>query len=371
MKLYLLILFFCLTTLNQIQGQGKPVIAFAETNCDFGSIKEETGKVTHEFRFTNTGNAPLIIQNVKASCGCTTPTWTKNPVAPGAKGIIAVTYNASGRPGAFIKTITVFNNSVENPATLTIRGKVTEKALSPQQLYPFELGVIRAKSNIVAVGSMIKGEIKSACYKVLNSSKDPVTLSVAGLPKHISASVQPSIVQPDKEATITFTYNTNRINDWSIRNDKVTLLVNNNAAASKTNILTIAAYIAEDFSKLSVEARKNAPAVKLETQDIKLGKIRLNGKLSGTVSIKNTGASPLLLRKAFCDCNCISFQLPKQGIAPGKTTVIPFRVAVGALTGLQFQTVNIVTNSPSTPTIHVRVEWETSPNLSKGGESIR
>lgn len=131
-KLAFLASMLCFTILGFAQDANKPVLTFAEKSFDFGTVKEEAGKITHEFTFTNTGNAPLVIQQVTASCGCTTPSWTKEPVAPGAKGVITVTYSAAGRPGAFQKTITVTNNSAENPIALTIKGQVTPRATTQQ-----------------------------------------------------------------------------------------------------------------------------------------------------------------------------------------------------------------------------------------------
>ena len=127
-KLSFLALMLCFTVLCFAQDASKPVLSFGEKSYDFGTVKEEVGKITHEFNFTNTGKAPLVIQQVTASCGCTTPSWTKEPIAPGAKGAITVTYSAAGRPGTFQKIITVTNNSAENPIVLTIKGQVTPKA---------------------------------------------------------------------------------------------------------------------------------------------------------------------------------------------------------------------------------------------------
>src|ERR1700755_2874818 len=70
------------------------VATFDAQNFDFGKIKQGT-PVTHEFKFTNTGKVPMIITNVQASCGCTTPDWTKDPVPPGGEGFIKATYNAA------------------------------------------------------------------------------------------------------------------------------------------------------------------------------------------------------------------------------------------------------------------------------------
>ncbi len=127
-KLSFIALMLCFTALVFAQNETKPVLAFAEKSFDFGTVKEEAGKITHEFTFTNTGKAPLVIQQVTASCGCTTPSWTKAPIAPGATGAITVTYSTTGRPNSFQKAITVVNNSAENPVILTIKGFVTPKA---------------------------------------------------------------------------------------------------------------------------------------------------------------------------------------------------------------------------------------------------
>ena len=109
----------------EVVTDGVPVIKFVEETHDFGNIKEGT-QATYEFKFTNNGNAPLILETVQASCGCTTPEWTREPIAPGQTGKVIATYNSSGRPGPFTKTITVkYNGAVEsNTIYLTIKGMV-------------------------------------------------------------------------------------------------------------------------------------------------------------------------------------------------------------------------------------------------------
>jgi hypothetical protein len=91
-------------------------------NHDFGKIKQGT-PVTHEFIFTNKGKVPMVITNVAASCGCTTPDWTRDPIAPGGSGFIKATYNAAA-PGAFNKTVTVTSNIENGFVQLFIKGEV-------------------------------------------------------------------------------------------------------------------------------------------------------------------------------------------------------------------------------------------------------
>ena len=100
-----------------------PKISFSEQEHNYGTI-QKGGDGNCEFVFTNEGNEPLILSNVKASCGCTTPSWTKEPIMPGKTGTIKVRYNTNN-VGSFTKTITVTSNAIDSPrVTLKIKGKV-------------------------------------------------------------------------------------------------------------------------------------------------------------------------------------------------------------------------------------------------------
>ena len=124
MKKTLLLSFFMLMMGSLMAQQKTAVIQFDQVSHDFGKFSEDKKNVTYEFKFKNTGNAPLVISRVTASCGCTTPEWTKAPVAPGKTGYVKATYNPVGRPGAFNKSITVFTNTPEKNVRLTIKGIV-------------------------------------------------------------------------------------------------------------------------------------------------------------------------------------------------------------------------------------------------------
>src|SRR5690606_20751934 len=99
------------------------VLEVAEDAYDFGTVKEGE-KVTHEFNFTNTGNSPLIISNVQASCGCTTSGYSKNPIAPGEQGLVKVVFNSAGQVGKQHKMMTVTSNAASKHTQLHLRGEV-------------------------------------------------------------------------------------------------------------------------------------------------------------------------------------------------------------------------------------------------------
>lgn len=124
MKQIIFIFMAILLATGMASAQKKAVISADETSHDFGQIKEADGKVSTTFVIKNTGDAPLVITRVIASCGCTTPEWTKEPIAPGKTGNIKITYDPKGRVAPFSKTISVYSNGKTGSFILTIRGEV-------------------------------------------------------------------------------------------------------------------------------------------------------------------------------------------------------------------------------------------------------
>jgi hypothetical protein len=105
----------------KVEGAG---MVFVSETIDYGTVAANSdGK--REFVFTNNGNKPLIITNATGSCGCTVPTYSKEPIAPGAKGVIGVKYDTSRAGQPFTKTVTITSNAAGTPSkTLTIKGNV-------------------------------------------------------------------------------------------------------------------------------------------------------------------------------------------------------------------------------------------------------
>ena len=100
-----------------------PVMTFAESQFDFGDIQPDS-KVRHTFRFTNTGKSPLLIADATASCGCTTPSWTKEPIAPGGTGEMEVLFDSRGKEGLINKQVSVRANTQPNVTVIYIKGNI-------------------------------------------------------------------------------------------------------------------------------------------------------------------------------------------------------------------------------------------------------
>jgi hypothetical protein len=128
MNKYVFITLLSLIVLTSCKNDGSKTteasatIKFEKMEHDFGNIEFNSDGRCH-FEFTNTGKVPLMINNVRTSCGCTRPEWPREPVMPGEKGRIGITYNTK-IAGNFTKSITVYSNTASSPGKLFVKGTV-------------------------------------------------------------------------------------------------------------------------------------------------------------------------------------------------------------------------------------------------------
>lgn len=114
-------------TQEEIKQRDKGEMKFEKTRHNFGVFAQDTATLTYDFVFKNVGKSPLVIHSAVASCGCTVPEYTLEPIMPGCHGKISVTYNGKGRkPGVFRKSITIHNNGKQTPVRLYIEGEMID-----------------------------------------------------------------------------------------------------------------------------------------------------------------------------------------------------------------------------------------------------
>lgn len=123
------------------QTQSGPVMTFDVTTIDYGTI-DKGSEPLRKFKFTNTGNEPLIIKTAKGSCGCTVPTYPKEPIMPGESNVVEVRYDTQ-RVGAFTKTVTITTNESTETRMLTIKGEVKAPPADAQESVPAGKGGLK------------------------------------------------------------------------------------------------------------------------------------------------------------------------------------------------------------------------------------
>ena len=110
-------------SIGMVSAQKGADIKFEKTSHNFGSFSEKNPVVTYTFTFTNVGDLPLVIHQATASCGCTVPEYSKEPIKPGESGEIVVTYDGTGKfPGHFKKSITIRSNAKQEIIRLYVEG---------------------------------------------------------------------------------------------------------------------------------------------------------------------------------------------------------------------------------------------------------
>ena len=183
-KVFPQILFFLIVTFSISAQQQNATISFKEEAFDFGKIDESKGPVNHVFEFVNTGGAPLVLQNVQSSCGCTTPEYSNKPIMPGGKGMVKAVFNPSGRPGSFTKEITVYSTATNNPVVLRITGTVLPKTPTAEDKFRFPMGDLRFASSHMGF-KLSPGKIKTDTIEFFNSGKSNVTVQPDNPPSFI------------------------------------------------------------------------------------------------------------------------------------------------------------------------------------------
>ncbi len=350
-KLFSLSIFLMIVAFGYAQ---QPVIEFKVKEFDFGKIKEADGLASTVFEFTNTGVAPLVISGVSASCGCTTPEWTKEPVAAGGKGFVKATYNASGRPGPFRKSITVKSNASEASVVLIISGEVTPRPKTTEELYPAKMGDIRLKTKTTPLFDIYRGQSRTDRIEVINTSDKEVAFTFANVPKHIVLEANPSKLKPQETGSIVITYNAKNVDDYGTRVDAVYAVINGNQLLTDEYKLTINSNLREDFSTLTSAQKENAPVADFQAKSVSV-EVKKGEKKQVTVDLKNSGKDNLLIRKVKIEKGVSKASVSKSTIAPNKTVQLKMDVDAANLTEDLLSKVTVITNDPKNPTSVISV----------------
>jgi hypothetical protein len=125
------------TTPAQAENPNAAEFKFDKDEYNYGTIKQGD-KVEYDFTFVNSGKEPLVITDAHGSCGCTVPTWPKEPIKKGEKGVIHVTFNSAGKMGMQDKTVTLNSNAKSNPKVLHLKGNVEAPPAAPAEQKPAE-----------------------------------------------------------------------------------------------------------------------------------------------------------------------------------------------------------------------------------------
>lgn len=352
-KIGFVLAFVLISLFNQAQQVG-PNISWDVTTYDFGDIKETDGKVTYNFTFANTGSEPLVITNVRPSCGCTSSDYTKEPVTPGGKGFVSATFNPENRPGNFSKSITITTNC--NPPTTNLRftGNVISKPKTIDDEYPRLVGELRLKSNHLALAKVSYSEVKNGELEMVNTTNHDLEVTFRNVPNYIKIQAEPTVLKPGEKGLIKVSYDAKLRNDWGFIMDKVTMAINGNTDQNR-NSISVSVTIEEDFSKLTPEQKANAPHIEFETKAHNFESLKQGQNIDFAFKFKNTGKSDLIIRKIKPSCGCTIVNPTKEVLKPGDAAEFKVNFNSSGKAGKQNKTITVITNDPLESQVTLRV----------------
>lgn len=342
---FCVLLFFATEVIAQ---QLKPV-QFQEEVHDFGYVDQEGGAVTYAFQFSNTSNRPIRILSVQASCGCTTPDWTRDPVAPGAGGFIQASFNPKGRPGYFNKSLTVTTDFDPNPVILQIKGQVSSgTGLPDESLFRSSKGSWRLKTSSFNVGKvLLKDEFTTRDFPVMNGGENPVTFLRTEGPAYLRAEVVPVTLQPGDQGKIRIQYNGKLKGEYGFQSDR--LYIHTDDAEEPVKSFSVYATLEEYFPVLSREDLQKAPALQVSEPAFDMGKIKQEQESSHQVMITNAGHSRLSIRAIQPNCSCIKATSTQNEIRPGDQATVTITFNPHDRLGTQQKSVTVYSNDPRNP----------------------
>lgn len=353
-KIFTLMMAFLVAGMfSNLFAQVKPKIVFDKTEHNYGTFNEADGVQTATFEFTNQGTVPLILNNVSASCGCTAPDWTRQPVPPGGKGMIKLAYNPAQRPGAFSKTATVQSNAETPMVVLTISGRVVERVRSLAELFPREIGDLRAERNHISFPVIKQSETRTEQLELVNDTDKPITVGFRQLPPHIKVSVQPQTIPAKGKGMLNLEYNAKAANTFGFASHRVYLSLN--GSNDYKSSIGVSATIEEDFAVLSAEELANAPVARFSTTSYDFGDMKQGDKKEYTFDLVNNGKRDLIIRNVRSSCGCTAVSPSKKVIAPGESAPIKVVFDSTGKKGRQAKTVTVITNDPKNSTTTLRI----------------
>lgn len=351
MKIRLALLCLLLLAGRSLAG-AQPAAQFETLAIDLGTLTWHVpGLATYTLR--NTGDADLLIRDVRSDCGCTVVTWTHDPIRPGETGTVSATFDAE-MLGHFSKHIAVATNAGPQPVMLRLDGAVVMKKKEYSGDFPVRVGDIYLDTDVVEFDDVNRGETPQRTLIVFNGSKKTYTPELMHLPRYLTMESAPQQIRPGRVGRITLTLNSQELHDMGLTQTDVYLSRFPGDRVSKDNEINVSATLLPSFELTEAELR-DAPVALLDSTTIDLGTLSGKKKLKGSITITNTGRSPLLIHTLQVYNPGISASVNRRRINPGESQKLKIAISANSHYFKGRRRVLLITNDPQHAKIAIDV----------------
>lgn len=340
-----------------------PNIEFDNKRFNYGELDESMKFATHRFNFTNTGDAPLRINKVESSCGCTTPSWSFDSIPPGGKGFVDAKYETTNHLGQFHKVITVYTNIPSSPFLyLDIEGNVIRpKATFIGAPLPQTVGNLLFEKGAVIFEPLYDDRVDSQTIKLTNTTlytTNFTPINPDDLPSYCKILDFPTSLEPNEFAKIKVIIDGRKAPGYGFGAFQVPILSDN--VVTPAMGLNITFKRRQYFPKYSAKELAKQPKIEIAKPMHDFGPQISGGFLFCNFEIKNTGKKDLVIKQIMPDCPCLSFKAHKNVIAPGETLTLEAIFDTVTKNGAKTIGCEIVTNDPiqTSKYIYVKAQFQ-------------
>jgi len=336
---------FLIFTLVGLTCLSQSKIEFEKVDHDFGEISEEEGFAEYTFGFTNRGDEPIKITNVKASCGCTTPGWTREEVMPGDSGFVKARYNPRNRPGRFRKSLRISTSDPASNQTLYIMGFVKPKPKTPEEEYPVIAGDFRLKNRGLNIGKVTNEKPVIKSFDLYNGTDSVLALTAENVivPSHIKVEILPEFINPKEIGKLVVTYDPDKKGDYGFVSDNIQL------DSSDIKGLSVIAIIEEYFPPMTAEELDEAAKLEISDRVFDFGQVDTGSLVETSFELNNSGREKLEFLAIKSNCSCLSYDIRGKKLKKGKSETLKVTLDTSELRGNQYKSITIYSNDPVNP----------------------
>ena len=308
--------------------------------------------------FTNKGDKPLRIKDVKASCGCLDVSFPKTPIAAGSRGEITLTFDAK-LLGTFYKEVEVTTDASEKPAYIAVQGTVVTEVHDYSDEFPIDLGNVRLVSNTVEFEDVNRGDRPTAELRLLNSDRTAFRPELMHLPPYLYAEYVPEDIPAGKSGTIRLTLDSEKLSGLGLNQTSIYLSRYMGDKIGETNEILVSAILLPSFADMTDDELAKAPELAISESAIDMGSMNGKKELSRNIILTNTGQSDLHIQQIQVFNKALSVKVANTTIRPGKSTKLKISVTARYLNKSKGRMrVMLISNAPGQAKQYINVDVE-------------
>lgn len=271
---------------------------------NFGAIKEVNGPVKGEAKFINEGTNPTYIRSVRPSCGCTDVAYTEDKIMPGDTAVVSFTYDPTGRPGKFEKTVRVVVGEDNELSSIKLYGTVIASDETLATIFPVTVGNLRLERDSVAIGDVRIGGTRHIFLNAYNQSQDTIVPGWIDTNPDIITDLNPRKIPPGESSTFSFTIHSDAQESFgpALRNVEI---FSDERDAPKGKVKISINYTVDPSGMTAKELEKMAYAIVMPEM-LDLGELSKSRSADFSFEIINDGKENLAIRKIMASNGAVS-----------------------------------------------------------------